>query len=212
MDAQFARLIGAAPSPGPLPAAAAAARPDPVAELVAGAVRDLTLAASVVTGRRWACRGDQDQWHEGADPDAACEDPLRLDTLARRVHRAAAAGGGTPSRDDVARRVAALVEGWTPAQQRHVFGRPVAAAALAAALDRLAAFAPPAVEYFRRHAVPAGAFAPGRDVLAGAALPLRPARLRDAPVDPEATRYLYVRTAERAEVPPAAGGGAAARP
>jgi hypothetical protein len=39
VDAQFARLIGAAPSPGPLPAAAAAARPDPVARKLAGRCR-----------------------------------------------------------------------------------------------------------------------------------------------------------------------------
>lgn len=207
MDPTFARILapfsGPAPVASPAPPAGGEPPPSPEDELVAGAVRDLTLAAAIVTGRRWACRGDQDLWHEGADSESACEDPLRLDSLVRAAYHAA--GGGRPTREDLAHAAVGRLAGWSAGHLRHLFGQPLAAPALAAALDRLAAYTPPAVDYFRRHEAPDRAFRPGRPLLAGGALPLTPFTLRATPADPESTRHLYVRSVERAEVPPAAG-------
>ena len=192
-------------------------RPDaasPDDELVAHAVADVLLAAHAAHGRRWAARGDQDQWHEGDDSEASAAAPVRLDSFVRGVLAATRRAAGRPDPADLsalrrtprARLARAAVEAmrdWTPAHFCHMFGAEVRVPDVLAALDE----PPPAepVNYFRRLAPGPGAFAAGRTVLAGASLPLETRRLNAPPTDPAVTRTLYARTTRRYEVPPTAG-------
>jgi hypothetical protein len=189
-------------------------RSNPDEELVAGAVADIVAAAHAAGGRRWAARGDQDQWHEGEHSEAATDHPVRLDSFVRGVLAKSRRALGAPApadltgthrtpRSRLARAAIGATAGWTPAHFCHLFGSEVSPASLLDALD--APPAPVAVNYFRRIEPPEGVFAAGALVLAGDRLPLDPRRLHTAPHDVAATRTMYVRSARRYEVPPADG-------
>ncbi len=202
---------------------------DPDEELVAGAVHDILTAAHAAHGRRWAVRGDQDQWHEGDHSEAEAETPVRLDSVVRRVLHTVRASLGDPDpatadtgdpadlsavrRTPRARLARAAVESmkeWTPAHLCHMFGEEASVADVLDALDRPAP--PEPVNYFRRLERGDGVFAVGRTVLAGDALPLSTRRLHTPPTDPRQTRTLYARTTRRYEVPPTDGERAEAHP
>lgn len=169
---------------------AAAARPRPgrrpgprrggrAARLVDAAGRALRAAVYRLTGCRWACRGDQDCYHEGDHCDAVVVRPVRLTEYLRGVYLHLLERDGRPPADDreLVLAALALMAGWEDAHDRHLFGQPVDPAAVRAeylkgggalpplvhgaeaadAAAKVQSGARPAtgVRYFRRHPWPA---------------------------------------------------------
>lgn len=175
-------------------------------DVTRGAVHEILAAVLDAGGRRWAARGDQDLWHEGADSESPEPNPVRLDTLVRDARRDIPGGLPADRKDAAVALARAAIErtrGWSAGHFLHLFGVAVTADELLKSLDDPPP--PEPVNYFRRVEYAERAFSPGQTVMSGSHLPLDVRRVFTDPHHSDATRTLYARTSQQYQIPPAPG-------